>query len=50
MKSCVPVSVEILDKDKDADEDVDADQTSTGRPVKSGQSIRFVHAARGSRH
>ena len=36
MKSCVP---ERLDKDKDADEDVDADQISTGRPVKSRQSI-----------
>ena len=39
MKSCVPVSVERLDKDKDADENVDADQISTGTPVKSGQSI-----------
>ena len=36
VKSCVPVSVERVDKDKDADENVDADQTSTGRPV-SGQ-------------
>ena len=35
-KSCVPVSVERVDKDKDADENVDADQTSTSRPV-SGQ-------------
>ena len=39
VESCVPVSVERLDKDKDADEIVDADQMSTGRPVKSGQSI-----------
>ena len=39
MESCVPVSVERLDKDKDADEDVDADHVRTGRPVKSGQSI-----------
>ena len=39
VKSCVPVSVERVDKDKDADENVDADQISTGRPVKSGQSI-----------
>ena len=39
VKSCVPVSVERLDKVKDADENVDADQTSTERPVKSGQSI-----------
>ena len=38
VKSCVPVSVERVDKDKDADENVDADQTSTVRPV-SGQSI-----------
>ena len=30
VKSCVPVSVERLDKDKDADENVDADQISTG--------------------
>ena len=30
VKSCVPVSVECVDKDKDADENVDADQTSTG--------------------
>ena len=37
-KSCVPVSVERVDKNKDADENVDADQTSTERPV-SGQSI-----------
>ena len=37
--SCVPVSVERLDKDKDADENVDADQVRTGRPVKSEQSI-----------
>ena len=35
-QSCVPVSVERVDKDKDADENVDADQTRTGRPV-SGQ-------------
>ena len=39
VESCVPVSVERSDKDKDADEIVDADQISTGRPVKSGQSI-----------
>ena len=39
VKSCVPVSVERLDKDKDADENVDADQISTVRLMKSGQSI-----------
>ena len=33
------VSVELLDKDKDADENVDANQISTGRLVKSEQSI-----------
>ena len=33
------MSVERSDKDKDADENVDADQISTGRLVKSGQSI-----------
>ena len=38
VKSCVPVSVERLDKDKDADENVDADHIRTVRPV-SGQSI-----------
>ena len=37
VKSCVPVSVERVDKDKDADENVDADQTRTVRLVKSGQ-------------
>ena len=37
-QSCVPVSVERVDKDKDADENVDADQTSTERLV-SEQSI-----------
>ena len=37
-QSCVPVSVERLDKDKDADENVDAYQISTGRLV-SGQSV-----------
>ena len=39
VNSCVPVSVERLDKDKDADENVDADQIRTGRPVESEQSI-----------
>ena len=39
MNSCVPESVERLDKDKDADENVDADQMRTERPVKSGQSV-----------
>ena len=45
-QSCVPVSVERVDKDEDADENVDADQTRTGRPV-SGQ---IVHSAQGNRH
>ena len=48
-QSCVPVSVERVDKDEDADENVDADQISTGRPV-SGQSNSFVHSVRGNRH
>ena len=39
VNSCVPVSVERLDKDKDADENVDADQIRTVRLVESGQSI-----------
>ena len=30
IQSCVPVSVERVDKDKDADENVDAGQTRTG--------------------
>ena len=34
MNSCMPVSVERVDKDKDADENVDADQIKTVRPVK----------------
>ena len=38
-QSCVPVSVELVDKDEDADENVDADQTRTGRPVESEQSM-----------
>ena len=38
-ESCVPVSVERVDKDKDADENVDEDQISTVRLVKSEQSI-----------
>ena len=37
IQSCVPVSVELVDKDEDTDENVDADQTRTERPV-SGQS------------
>ena len=42
VKSCVLVFVER--SDKDTDENVDADQISTGRPVKSGQSIGlFTH-------
>ena len=35
-QSCVPVSVELVEKDEDEDENVDADQTRTVRPV-SGQ-------------
>ena len=35
-QSCVPVSVERVEKDKDEDENVDANQTRTLRPV-SGQ-------------
>ena len=37
-QSCVPVSVELVDKYEDKDEDVDADQTRTERPV-GGQSF-----------
>ena len=39
VSSCVPVSVERLDKDKDANQNVDADHVRTGRPVDSEQSI-----------
>ena len=42
VSSCVPVSVERLDKDKDADENVDADQISSARPVESEQSIGLL--------
>ena len=38
IQSCVPVSIELVDKDEDADENVEADQTRTVRPV-SGQSF-----------
>ena len=49
VNSCVPVSVERLDKDKDADENVDADQISTVETCE--RTIhRFVHKARGNRH
>ena len=36
-QSCVPVSVEFVDKDEDADDNVDEDQTRMERP-ESGQS------------
>ena len=49
VKSCVPVSVELLDKDKDADENVDADQISTVS-CEEWTIHRFVHTARGNRH
>ena len=42
VKSCVPVSVERVDKDKDADENVDADQTSTVRPVSGQPTCLFT--------
>ena len=42
LKSCVPVSLERVDKDKDADENVDADQTSTGRPVSGQPTCLFT--------
>ena len=41
VNSCVPVSVERLDKDKDADEDVDADRDGTGRALESERSIEL---------
>ena len=37
IQSCVPVSVELVDKDEDADENADADHTRTGRPVGGQQ-------------
>ena len=42
MNSCVPVSVERLDKDKHTDENVDADQIRTERLVESEHSIDLV--------
>ena len=48
-QSCVPVSVQRVDKDKDADENVDADQTSTGRNCEWTTNW-FVHTARGNGH
>ena len=41
--SCVPVSVERVNKDEDKDENVDADQTRTGRPVKWATN-RFAYS------
>ena len=41
-QSCVPVSVERLDKDKDADENVDADQTRTVRFVNGQPTALFT--------
>ena len=38
IQSCVPESVELVEKDEDAGENVGADQTRTVRPV-SGQSF-----------
>ena len=37
--SCVPVSVERVDKDTDANENVDADQTIIGRPVSRSREL-----------
>ena len=45
-QSCVPVSVERVEKDKDADENVGADQTRT----REWTTNIFVHSARGNRH
>ena len=42
VESCVPVSVERLDKDKDADENVDADQVRTGRHVNGQPTGSFT--------
>ena len=42
VKSCVPVSVERVDKDEDADENVDADQTRTERPVGEQPTSSFT--------
>ena len=40
--SCVPVSVERVDKDKDADENVDADHVRTERPVSEQPTGSFT--------
>ena len=42
-QSCVPVSVERVDKDKDADENVNADHTRTGRLVSGQPTGLFTH-------
>ena len=41
-KTCVPASVEFVDKDEDADENVDADQTRTERPVSEQPTGSFT--------
>ena len=41
-QSCVPVSVELVDKDEDADENVDADKTRTERPVSEQPTGSFT--------
>ena len=41
-QSCVPVSVERVDKDKDTDENGDADQTRTVRPVNGQLTCLFT--------
>ena len=38
--SCVPVSVELVDKDEDADENVDENQTRTRRRVGGQESTQ----------
>ena len=48
-QSCVPVSVELVDKDEDADENVDADQNKNGE-TREWTTNRFVHSARRYRH
>ena len=41
-QSCVPVSVELVDKDEDADENEEEDQTRTERPVSEQPTGSFT--------
>ena len=50
VKSCVPVSVERVDKDKDADEKRRRRSNQHVETCEEWTIHRFVHTARGNRH